>query len=131
MKKISLSIASLLIVACTTHQSFSVAHQQDRATTVAKPVNITGKVDQVVRNGILGKRVKSKVFIYFDDVLHVTGKLDRQGFGQLPGVSYQDKPVSSTCSSKPTGPETSELSCMVFINSERVATLVMQTKKDR
>ncbi|MGQ3171166.1 MAG: hypothetical protein ACT6RZ_11615 [Methylophilus sp.] len=79
----------------------------------------------------MGKSVTSTVFIYFDEVLHITGKLDRTGFGELPGISYQDKRVSSTCNSRPTGPKTAELSCMVFIDSKPATTLVMETKRNR
>jgi hypothetical protein len=130
MKKVYVCIAGLFIAACTTHHSHTVAHPQAPAT-VTKPAQITGKVDQVLRSGMLGKSVTSTVFIYFDEVLHITGKLDRTGFGELPGISYQDKRVSSTCSSRPTGPKTAELSCMVFIDSKAVSTLVMETKRNR
>jgi hypothetical protein len=130
MKKVYVCIACLFIAACTTHHSHTVAHPQAPAT-VTKPLQITGKVDQVLRSGILGKSVTSTVFIYFDEVLHITGKLDRTGFGELPGISYQDKRVSSTCSSRPNGPKTAELSCMVFIDSKAVTTLVMETKRNR
>lgn len=132
MKTVYLLVASLLIAACTsTHHNHIAAHQQDRSSTISKPIQISGKVEQVLKDGILGKSVTSKVYIYFDDVLHIAGKLDRLGFGELPGLSYQDKPVSSSCNSKPTGPKTAELSCIVFINNERATTLVMQTRKNR
>jgi hypothetical protein len=130
MKNVYVGIAGLFIAACTTHHSHIVAHPQ-APISVSKPVQITGKVDQVLRNGILGKSVTSTVFIYFDEVLHITGKLDRTGFGELPGISYQDKRVSSTCNSRPTGPKTAELSCIVFIDSKPATTLVMDTKRNR
>ncbi|MGP1718162.1 MAG: hypothetical protein ACTS9Y_13360 [Methylophilus sp.] len=131
MKNVYVCIASLFLAACTTHHSHITAHPQARVSQLTQPVNITGKVDQVLRSGILGKSVTSTVFIYFDDVLHITGKLDRTGFGELPGISYQDKRVSSSCNSRPTGPRTAELSCIVFIDSQRVTTLVMDTKRNK
>ncbi|MFD1121289.1 hypothetical protein ACFQ2T_02150 [Methylophilus flavus] len=130
MKNVYVCITFLFVAACTTHHSHITAHPQDRSSHLKKPAQITGKVDQVLTRGILGKSVKSTVFIYFDDVLHITGKLDRTGFGELPGTSYQDKRVSSSCNSRPTGPKTAELSCIVFIDSERVTTLVMDTKRN-
>jgi hypothetical protein len=131
MKTVYLLISSMFIAACSTHHSHINAHPQDRSSHFTKPVQITGKVDQVLKNGILGKSVSSTVFIYFDEVLHITEKLDRNGFGELPGISYQDKRVSSSCNSKPTGPKTAELSCMVFIDSDRATTLIMQTQRNR
>jgi hypothetical protein len=131
MKNVYLCIASLVVASCTTQHSHTTAHQLDRSSAITKPVQITGKVDQVLRNGILGKSVTSKVYIYFDGVLHIQGKLDRQGSGELPGISYKDKRVSSSCKSRPDGPSMAELSCEVFIDSERATTLVMHTKKNR
>ncbi len=131
MKHIYLAMVVSFISSCTAQHSQIVAHPLERSAQVTKPIRITGKVDQVSKHDLLGKRVISTVYIYFDDVLHITGKLDRQGFGELPGTSYQDKRVSSSCNSRPTGPKTAELSCMVFIDSERATTLVMQTAKNR
>ena len=131
MKNIYLCVASIFITSCSAQHSHITAHKLDRAKGFNNPVQITGKVDQVLKNGILGKSVTSTVYIYFENVLHIQGKLDRYGFGELPGISYQDKRVSSSCNSRPTGPETAELSCDVFINSERATTLVMQTRKNR
>lgn len=131
MKNIYLCVASVFIASCTAQHSHVTAHQLDRSNALTKPVQITGKVDQELKSGILGRSVTSTVYIYFDNVLHVQGKLDRYGFGELPGISYQDKRVSSSCNSRPTGLETAELSCEVFINSEHATTLVMQTRKNR
>lgn len=125
MKKTALLIAALL-AGCATTKTYQASPQQYRAKGQENQVQITGKVDQNHDYKITtGDIYTNRVTIYIDGKEYLSDTLDPHGSGEFTGQKYNDKLVTASCSSKHVAKGWVELKCIVFIDNERAATLIM------
>lgn len=125
MKKLITLAAVLSLTACVHQASYNSAPQYYRAKGQDAQTVITGKLDQSVKDGVFTDEKHHHLTIYFDGNPQIIGELDRQGTGEFTGQDYNNKKTSASCSAKPTSKTTAELKCIVFIENERAATLIM------
>lgn len=125
MKKSSALILSLLLNACVHNASYTSAPQYYRAKGQETQTVISGKLDQMHKEGVITDQRKNSLTIYFDGKTQIIGDLDEQGTGEFTGTDYNGKKTSASCSAKQTSATTAEVKCIVFIDNERAATLIM------
>lgn len=125
MKKTALLLALSLLAGCATTQTYQAAPQFYRAKGQDNQLKITGKIQQEFKEGVFESTVKNHVTIFFDGMPQIDGILDASQTGELTGDDYNGKHTSAACSSKRITKGWAELKCIVFIDNERAATLIM------
>lgn len=125
MKRITALLLALTVTGCASTHTFQAAPQFYRAKGQDNQIQITGNVQQDYEDKILYGTVKNKVTIYFNGIPQIEGLLDAQQNGELSGHPFEGKNTSASCSGKPVTREWTELKCIVFIDNERAATLIM------
>lgn len=125
MKRITALLLALTVTGCASTHTFQAAPQFYRAKGQDNQIQITGKVQQDIKYSITGDTYLNKVTIYFNGMPQIEGLLDIQQNGELSGQPFEGKNTSASCSGKPVTREWTELKCIVFIDNERAATLIM------
>lgn len=125
MKRITALLLALSITGCASTHTFQAAPQYYRAKGQDNQIQITGKIQQDMKEGVFTSTIKNHVTIFFNGAPQIDGYLDGQQTGELTGQPYEGKNTSASCSAKAVTKEWSELKCIVFIDNERAATLTM------
>lgn len=125
MKRITALLLALTVTGCASTATYHASPQFYRAKGQDDQIQITGQVKQDVSYSITGDKASNKVSIFFNGQTQIEGLLDGRGFGEFSGQKYNDKNTSASCSAKHVSKEWVELKCIVFIDNERAATLIM------
>lgn len=124
-------IPALILVAltgCTSMHTFESPPQNHNLKGTNQTVKITGNVHQTIKEGVIQDEMTSKLSIYFDGVLKISGYLGLQNTGEFTGQNFENKKTSASCSSKfvtqiSTTLALYDTNCIVFIDNERTVTL--------
>ncbi|MDP8568615.1 hypothetical protein [Methylophilus aquaticus] len=125
MKKVIIIFAAALLSACAKHYVYESSPQFYRAKGQDDQTKITGKIEQSRKINLLNTISVDKITIYFDGIEQIVGYLDDELTGELEGKPFNGKKTSASCSSKSLSNNLAEIRCIVFIDNERAATIVI------
>lgn len=125
MKRITALLLALTVTGCASTHTFQASPQFYRAKGQDDQIQITGKIVQDIKQGAFTATIKNHVTIFFNGQPQIDGFLDGSQSGELSGQPFEGKNTSASCSAKAVTKDWSELKCIVFIDNERAATLIM------
>lgn len=123
MNILLVALLTLAVTGCATTHNYQAAPQNYRMKNAENPITITGKLDQVLNEFAVSEPLKSKLTVFIDNELKITGFLDKHVSGDIQGEPFNGKPTSASCSTKNISAGIGETRCIVFIDNERTVTL--------
>lgn len=87
-----------------------------------KPVQISGRMERKFDGIGWTDNYQRVITVYFDGEPAIEGVIPKDYTGELSGA-WNGQPVSTSCSSRRVSATWQEVSCMVFVGSERTVTL--------
>jgi len=116
IRKITALTVLTLLTGCAS--AYMAPPQTYRPRGQDDAVNIIGKAEKTDK--ILYH--ETKITIFFNGVPTISGYVDQKFNGELPGMDWNGKKTSASCSSIENR-NSYDVRCMVFIDNERTVTL--------